>query len=184
MILFTVFLSVALVGALTMQEYHYRDTALTINIATHSFHINAYVDFADGTHKDLGYHAGSLTTVGKNFIEGKLGDHGFANNTKYATYGSLSTSATAFSAAWVDIPSEITTGGLERANMTYASTGDGVWTLTYQWTAGATHTDVQRVGFNWESAANGGSLMWADTFTAVTLNSGDKLTVTGTTTVT
>jgi hypothetical protein len=122
--------------------------------------------------------------VGKNFIEGILGNDAFANATHYIQYGSLSTSATAFSAAWINIPSEITTGGLERAEMTYASTGDGVWTLTYQWTAGATHTDVQRVGFNWDSVANDGSLAWADTFTPVTLNSGDKLTMTGTTTAT
>ena len=183
-ILFTVFLSVCLVGALAMQEYHYRDTALTIDIATHSFHINAYVDFADGTHKDLGYHAGSLTTVGKNFIEGVLGDDGFANASHCIKYGCLSNQTDVFSAAWVNIPVEIATGGLERAEMTYASTGTGVWTLTYQWTATATNTDVQRVGFCWDSVAGDGSLAWADTFTPVTLNSGDKLTVTGTSTVT
>jgi hypothetical protein len=182
-ILFTVFLSVALVGALAMQEYHYRDTALTIDVATHSFHIRAYVDFADGTHKDLGYHAGSLTTVGKNFIEGVLGNDAFANATHYIQYGCLSNSTDVFDAAWVNIPVEIVTGGLERAEMAYASTGNGVWTLTYQWTASATNVGVQRVGFCWDSVAGDGSLAWADTFTPVTLNSADKLTVTGTTTI-
>jgi hypothetical protein len=164
--------------------FYYRNSELTVDVGMHSFHINVYVDFADGTHKDLGYHAGSLTTVGKNFIEGVLGNDAFANATHYIQYGCLSNSSTGFSAAWVNIPGEIVTGGLERAEMTYASTGDGVWTLTYQWTASATNADVQRVGFCWDSVAGDGSLAWADTFTPVTLNSGDKLTVTGTTTVT
>lgn len=174
-----------LVGAFAMYSltFHYRNAELNIDIATHSFHMHAYVTRVDGTVEDLGYHAGSLTTTGKNFIEGILGNDAFANATHYIQYGSLSTSATAFDAGWVNIPSEITTDGLERAEMTYASTGDGVWTLTHQWTASGTHTNVQRVGFNWDSVANDGSLAWADLFTAVTLNSGDKLTVTGTTTV-
>jgi hypothetical protein len=176
---------VSLVGALSyLPKSYYRDTALTIDVATHSFHIRAYVDFADGTHKDLGYHAGNLTTAGKNFIEGVLGNDAFANATHYIQFASLTNSTTAYSAAWINIPNEIVTGGLERAEMTYASTGDGVWTLTYQWTATLANSGVQRVGFNWDSVANDGSLAWTDVFDSVNLGIGDKLTVTGTTTVT
>ena len=150
-----------------------------------SFHVAVYLQRAGEPEARLiSYHAGSLTTAGKNFIEGVLGDDGFANATHYIQYGSLSTSATVFSTAWVNIPSEITTNGLERAEMTYASTGNGVWTMTKQWTASGTHTDVQRIGMNWDSVANDGSLAWADTITPVTLNTGDKITVVATTTVT
>jgi len=148
------------------------------------FHVYAWVTRVEtGETEYLGHHAGSLTNVGKDFVEGKLGDKNFANNTAYAIYGSLSTNSTAFSATWVDIPSEITTGGLERAEMTYASTGAGTWTLTKQWTATDTHIDVQRVGINWNATANSGSLMWADTITPVTLTNGDKLTIVATTQV-
>ena len=149
-----------------------------------SFHVAVYLQRLGESEPTLiSYHAGALTTAGKNFIEGVLGDDGFANATHYIQYGSLSLSATAFNVAWVDIPTEIVADGLERAEMTYASTGNGVWTMTHQWTAGATFVDVQRIGMNWESTANSGSLAWADLITPVTLNSGDKLTAVATTTL-
>jgi len=150
-----------------------------------AFHVYAYVQRAGSDENILvSYHAGSLTTAGKNFIEGILGDDAFANATHYIQFGSLSCNDTVFDAGWVNIIDEIVADGLERAKMTYASTGDGVWTMTHQWTALGTHTDVQRVGMNWDSVANDGSLAWADTITPVTLNSGDKLTIVATTTVT
>jgi len=160
-----------------------RNVSIGIDVGMHSFHTTAYVTKADGSIIDLGYHAGVLTTSGKDYIEGKLADTTFANATAYTVYISLSNSTSTPAAAWKDIPGEIVTGGLERVAAAYASTGAGVWTLTYQWTASATNTGVQCVGFNWDAAADSRSLLWADVFTPCTLASGDKLTVTGTSTV-
>lgn len=157
--------------------FHYRNAELNIDVGTHSFHMHAYVDFANGTHLDLGTHAGVLTTIGKNWIEDQLGD---SPSTDPAKWISLSTNTSTPLASWTQIPTEIATGGLERASSTYTSTGDGVWTISHQFTASATHTAVQLCGFQY-AVSGDGNLMWADTFTPVTLNSGDKLTVTGTT---
>jgi hypothetical protein len=131
----------------------------------------------DGTYNILlGHHAGVLTTIGKNWIEDQMGD---SPSTTAATGISLSTSASGPSAAWTIIPTEITNGGLGRKTGVYASTGDGTWTISYQFTANATHTNVQLQGCNW-SATRGAdnTLLCADTWTPVTLNSGDKLTAT------
>ena len=120
------------------------------------------------------YHAGVLTTIGKNWIEDQLGDSPAADPAKWV---SLSTSASSPSAAWTQIPTEIVANGLERAAGTYASTGDGVWTISHQFTASGPHTDVQLTGLQW-AAAGDGNLLASDTITPVTLGSGDKLTVT------
>ncbi len=127
----------------------------------------------------ISHHAGTLTTIGKNWIEGIMGD---AVGTTVAEWISLSLSTDSPAAGWTQIPVEIVAGGLERAAGTYASTGDGVWTIEYQWTSSATHVNVQLCGFQY-GASGDGNLLWADTFSPVTLNSGDKLTVTGTTTI-
>jgi len=73
------------------------------------------------------YHAMSLTTLGKNWIEGILGD---AVGVDVAKYIGSSNSSDAFSAAWSVLPDEITTDGLSRAGGTYVSTGDGTWNVT------------------------------------------------------
>jgi len=125
------------------------------------------------------YHAGVLTTIGKNWVEDQLGDSPATDPAKWI---SLSTSASSPSAAWTQIPTEIVANGLERAAGTYASTGDGVWTISHQFTASGPHTNVQLMGIQW-AASGDGNLMWSDTITPVTLGSGDKLTVTATTTI-
>ena len=81
----------------------------------------------DGVLLSETYHAMSLTTLGKNWIEGILGD---AVGADVAKYIASSNSSDAFSAAWEAIPDEITTDGLARAAGTYASTGDGTWNVT------------------------------------------------------
>lgn len=160
-----------------------RNAVLNLDVGTMSFHMHAEVEFANGTIVDLGYHAGVLTTIGKNYIEGKLGDSAYGDNTAFADDISVSTSTSTPNVAWTEIPTEITTGGLERASSTYTSTGDGVWTISHEFTASATHTAVQLTGLQWKLTPLDGTLLGADTFAAVTLNSGDKLTVTWTITV-
>ena len=184
------FLSIALAFVISIGVYvdlsHYktREAELDIDVGTMSLHMQAEVEFANGTILDLGYHAGVLTTIGKNYIEGKLGDSAYGDNTAFADDISVSSDTGSPAAGWTQIPAEITTGGLERASGTYASTGDGVWTISYQFTATATHTDVQLTGLQWKLTPLDGTLLGADTFTPVTLNSADKLTVTWTITVT
>jgi len=158
-----------------------RNANLNIDIGTHSFHVTAYIQrVGDAEPTFWSYHVGVLTTIGKNWCEDQLGDSPSTNPAKWI---SLSTSASSPSAAWTQIPTEITTGGLERVAGAYASTGDGVWTISFQFTATATHTAVQLVGFQWAITPLDGTLMWADTINPATLNSGDKLTITGTSTV-
>lgn len=122
-------------------------------------------------------HAGVLTTIGKDWLEDQISD---SPSTTPSAYISLSTSASAPTNAWTIIPTEIDTGGgLDRVGGTYASTGAGTWTVSKQFTADTTYTSVQLMGLNWsdtDSADN--TLLFADTFTATTLASGDKLTVT------
>lgn len=72
--------------------------------------------------------AGTLTTYGKNHIEQQLS--GTLNATQRALYCSDSNDASAPSAAWTILPSEITSNGLDRQTGTYASTGDGTWNVT------------------------------------------------------
>jgi hypothetical protein len=129
---------------------------------------------------DWSYHAGVLTVIGKNWIEDQLGD---SPSTDPAKWISLSTSVSAPSSAWTQIPTEITTGGLERALGAYTSTGDGVWTIYKQFTASATHTNVQLTGSQWAITPLDGNLVWSDTITPATLNSGDKLNLTQTITL-
>jgi hypothetical protein len=77
---------------------------------------------------------------------------------------------------------EISTNGLSRSQATYAHTnGQATYTLTKTWTASGTVTNVQKAGvFN---AASSGTMIFENTFTAVTLNSGDQLQITWTITI-
>ena len=98
------------------------------------------------------YHAMSLTTLGKNWIADKLsGASGtyFAYN---ATYISCSNSSDSFSAAWTDIPDEITDGGLARASgAPPTDTGDGTWNCTHTFTASATRS-TKLYGYSYASS--------------------------------
>lgn len=79
---------------------------------------------------------------------------------------------------------EITTGGLARAsgtvNIPTPATGDVGVTIRVVFSATATNS-VQKGCLMTDTIANGGGLLWAyTTFTSVTVNNGDTLTVTWT----
>lgn len=150
--------------------YYRREAELSIDVGTYSLHVTVYVN---GEYWD--HHAGVLTTIGKNWIEDQLGDSPATDPAKWI---SLSTSSDSPAAGWTQIPTEITGNGLHRQAGTYASTGDGVWTIEKQFTANATNTNVQLTGLQWASSGDN-NLLGADTFTPVTLNDGDKITVMG-----
>jgi|TARA_R110002020_G_scaffold458597_1_gene676090 hypothetical protein len=108
-------------------------------------------------------------------------------NTSAGTRGSgfiaLTSNTGAPAAGDTALASEITTGGLARADATTKSHTGGTNSTTIQhtFTASATHTAVQKSGlFN---ASSGVTLSHENTFTAVTLQSSDTLQVTWTTTL-
>jgi len=97
------------------------------------------------------YHAMSLTTLGKNWIADKLSG---ASGTYFAynvTYISCSNSSSAFSAAWTDIPSEITTDGLARATGAITDTGDGTWNCTKTFSVTGTNS-TKLYGYSYASS--------------------------------
>jgi len=152
----------------------------TPGLFTVEIHVTTYIQRADdGLPSYWSYHAGVLTTIGKNWIEDQLGDSPATDPAKWIT---VSTSASSPSAAWTQIPTELTDGGFARAVGTYASTGDGQWTISHQFTATTGYPNIQLTGLQWISTGDG-NLLASDTITPVTLNIGDKLTVTWTITI-
>lgn len=164
----------------TADKFYSRKAQLAIDVGTNSFHVTVYIQRVGEEKQYWDHHAGTLTTIGKNFIEDMLGDSPQADPAKWIT---LSLNGGAPAAGWTEIPAEIAAGGLSRAAGTYASTGDGVWTIEHEFTASAGHVDVQLTGLQWVNAGDG-NLLAADNFAAVTLANGDKLTITWTITVT
>lgn len=98
----------------------------------------------------------------------------------------LSADAVAPAATDTSVASEITTGGLARADATTKThtVGTNVTTLQNVFTASAVQTNVQKSGlFNVTTAPVSGVLTHENTFTAVTLQINDTLTVTWTLTL-
>lgn len=174
-----------LVGAFALYSIQWsfrRNATLNFDVGTLSMHVTTYVQRVGEEPVFWSYHDGQLMTIGKNWIEDQLGDSPSTDPAKWISVSSNSTSPTGHP-EWTQIPNEIVGSGLTRAAGTYQSTGDGVWTISHQFTANATSTDVQLTGLQW-AVSGDNNLLGADTFTPVTLNDGDKLTVTWTITVT
>jgi len=168
-----------------VSEGYRRAASLHIDVGTgYCAHIIVKVERADGTVELIKdgvalNNAGVLTDIGKDWIEDQLGDSPSADPAKWI---SLSNDSSSPSSTWTQIPNELTSDGLTRTAGTYSSLGTGQWKIEYQFTATGTVNDVQLTGLNW-AASGDNNLLCADTFTAVTLNNGDKLTVTWTITV-
>jgi hypothetical protein len=139
--------------------------------------------FLDGHTELISNHAGVLTTIGKDFIEGKLGDSAYGSNANFADYISLTDSASAPSNAWTQIPTEITANGLDRALATYASIGAGTYTILHQFTCATAPQSSRCAGVNWDSGNTDNVLLCADTYSATTCQIGEKITVTFTFTI-
>jgi len=122
------------------------------------------------------YHAGTLTTIGKNWIEDQLGDSPSTDPAKWIACSNTTDSA---SAGWTELPSEITTDGLSRAAGTYASTGDGTWNQTKTFSVTGTNSTVC-YGLHY-AASGDGNLLCAENQGAGSRKnviSGDTLAVT------
>lgn len=129
-------------------------------------------------------HAGVLTTIGKNYIEGKLGNNFTIASYPSAQWISLSNDAGAPGAAWTEIPNEIAANNLTRAQGAYTSTGDGVWTISSTFTASGNQA-VQLAGLQWApGSATDNNLLCADQISAASMIAGDTLTLTWTNTIT
>lgn len=163
------------------QHAYQRYAFYNINVGRMSLHVEWKIEYNDGR-VEYQYHAGVITNIGFDWIQDHIGDYG-TDPVDDATVISLSTSTSTPLATWTAIPTEITTGGLERANGTYTKASDTEWTVEYQFTASATHTGVQLTGLQWKLTPLTNNLFGADTFTPVTLSSGEKLTVTATITL-
>jgi hypothetical protein len=121
-----------------------------------------------------------ITNAGRDFISAQIGSTSAATNG--ANYIALSTDTGEPAATDTTLASEITTGGLARAQGDYShTTGTNTYTITETFTASATHTAVQKAGLF--TAASSGTMMAENTFTPVTLASGDQLTITWTITL-
>ena len=143
-------------GKVVVEAYHYDEATGT------------YVLFYREESSNL------VVTIGFDWMEDQLGDSPSLDPAKWI---SLSLSSSSPAAGWTQIPTEIAAGGLSRAAGTYSSTGVGVWEIVYEFTATASHTDVQLTGL--QSAVSGdGNLVAAKTFTPVTLAIDDALTIT------
>jgi len=96
-----------------------------------------------------------------------------------ALYIALSSDTTTPAAADTTLTGEITSGGLARAAATPTHTSNATsYTLSYTWTASATQTSVQKAAVF--TASTSGTMPFENTFTSVTMASGDTITVTWT----
>ena len=123
------------------------------------------------------HHAGTLTTLGKNWIEDQLGDSPGADPAKWI---GLSNSTDSPSAAWTVLPDEIITDGLARAAGTYANVGDGSWNITKTFSVTGTNS-TQLVGLYY--ADSGSYLLCSDEITLTNVENGDSLEIEWTITV-
>ena len=128
----------------------------------------------------IGYsrHAGTLTTLGKNYIEDQISDSPSA--TMIGDDIGLSNSTDSPSAAWTSLPDEITTGDMGRADGTYANVGDGQWNVTKSFSPSESNS-TRLVGLYYNLTGN--YLLASDTITVVNYQSGDTVEITWTVTV-
>lgn len=123
-----------------------------------------------------------LTNGGRDFFHAQV----YTNNsagTQGGNYIAVTTDTGAPAAGDTSLTSEITTNGLGRALATTRthSAGTNTTNLAITFTASGTHTAVQKSGlFN---ASSSGTMTHENTFTPVTLASGDSLQVSWTLTL-
>jgi uncharacterized membrane protein len=158
-------------------------SAFVSNTTTDNFPVHGYVTVSvlrDG--QEIYHHEDHnlITNAGKDFISAQLGST--SPGTNGANFIALSSNTAAPAAGDTTLTGEITTGGLARAQGTYAhTTGTSTYTVTNTFTATASHTAVQKAGLF--TASTAGTMMAENTFTSVSLASGDQLTITWTITL-
>jgi hypothetical protein len=160
-------------------------SALISNSTTDNFPVHGYVVVSvmrDGNeiyhHEDHNL----ITTAGRDFIRQQIGETSSGNiGTNGANYIALSSNTAAPAAGDTTLAGEITSGGLARAQGTYAEVSTDQYTITRTFTASASHTAVQKAGLF--TASSSGTMMAENTFTSVSLANNDQLTITWTITL-
>jgi hypothetical protein len=121
-----------------------------------------------------------ITNAGKDFISAQIGSTAPGSNG--ANYIALTTTSLNLAASDTTLAGEITSGGLARAQGTYAHTnGQNTFTVTKTFTASQAFTNVQGAGLF--TASSTGTMMAENTFTSVSLANNDQLTITWTITL-
>lgn len=126
-----------------------------------------------------------ITETGVDFIVDQVSDSASASaSAKFIALSSTATGTVAIDDDNTALDSEISTGGLARAQgtfggYTYATTdNDDSYTVSNIFTASASHTAVQRAGLF--TTSSGGTMLAENSFSSVNLASGDTLTITWT----
>ena len=116
-----------------------------------------------------------LTTNGSNLIKLVLGSGTSSSAIDYIALCNATAGCGSASASSTTLENEYAGGGLERAQGDYSSNGDGNWTISETFTATADNLLTNKTGiFN---ATSGGTLFAENTFTLVTLQTNDLLTI-------
>jgi hypothetical protein len=173
------------INALNEYLFDISQELLTVEGAQGRFNVEVHLKTvhrdSDGVILGTSEHAGTLTTLGKNYIETMLGNN---DTSASALWISLSNDASAPAVGWTQIPNEINANNLTRAEGSYTSTGDGVWTIDYTFTFSGTQS-AQLVGLQWQSnPVSDNNLLCADQMTSASGESGDTLETTWTITIT
>lgn len=120
-----------------------------------------------------------ITSAGKDFISTQIGNNATGSNG--ANYIALTNTAITPAAGDTTLSGEIATNGLTRAQGAYAHTnGQNSYTVSKTFTATGS-TAAQAAGLF--TASSAGTMMAENTFSAVSLASGDQLTITWTITL-
>lgn len=179
---FTAIMVAVIVGAYAVgfNNAYQRYVNFHIDVEPGSLHTLWKIERLDGS-VEYQYHQGVITLIGFDFLQDQIADSGSAT-TEVANVISLSSSVSVPLDSWTELPAEIITGGLERVVGAYTRLTQKSWEIEYTFTATATHTDVQLSGLQWQLAPLTNNLFGADQMDPVTLNSGEKVTVTATVT--
>jgi hypothetical protein len=94
--------------------------------------------YRDGKLISQALHAMTVTNFGKDWVEQQLFSD--VNYTDNALYISTSNDETSVSAAWVVLPNEVTTNGVERDAGSYSSTGVGAANVTKTFSVSGTQS--------------------------------------------
>jgi hypothetical protein len=173
-------------------DFHWKenvDGTYTLNVyAGANFYTSALVKLdvltvhsRNGEIIDMQHSAGTVTNIGKDYIEDQVSDSPSA--TLIAKYISCDdTDSSGLSATSTQLTSELAANGFTRAAGTYASTGTGTWTVSKTFTSSGTQA-VQTYGLQWDTTGNN-NLLGYDISSVKNTVSGDTLAVTFTLTIT
>lgn len=130
---------------------------------------------SDGTQESLGCSHNLVTDAGLNAVRDILGQGTQFGAFDYIGLCNATAACAAPAAGDTTLENEFGSAGLSRAQGTYGTLGTGNWSIYKTFTATADSLETNKTGiFNQSS---GGTLLAENTFTLVTLQTNDQLTV-------